>query len=181
LYFVACGLLAAAGGIKVFRAHDSALALVRLWPAVGLRRAALSVRLLAGLEAVLGVVGIVYPSAVGAGLVAASYVGFVAVVSYVRARGGPLATCGCFGTPDTPPTLTHALIDAVLAAGAALYAAAGTGGWLVTVLRHQYFRGVPLLCAAVLCGWLAFLAMVWLPRLQALQPEGAVQPGGAAR
>ena len=169
VYLVACGLLVVAGALKVARPSDTALALTRWWPSFPARRARHTVRLLAGLEAVLGLVGLAYPDAVAGALVATSYVGFVGVVGYARARGGPLATCGCFGTPDTPPTLTHALIDAVLAFAAAAYAAAGGRAWLPSVLRHQYFRGIPLLVAAALCGWLAFLAMVRLARLQAAQ------------
>jgi len=169
VYLVACGLLAVAGTLKVFRPSDNALAVAKLWPSVSLRQARFAVRMLAGLEAALGVAAIAYPDPVAAAAVAASYVGFVGVVSYARARGGPLATCGCFGTPDTPPTVLHALIDAVLAFASAAYAAAGTRAWLPVVLSHQYFKGVPLLVAAALCGWLAFLAMVRLPRLQAAQ------------
>lgn len=167
LYLAGCGLLVVAGALKVGRPWDTVLALTRWWPSVSARRTRIAVRLLAGLEAVLGLVGLAYPDAVAGALVAASYAGFVGVVCYARARGGPLATCGCFGTPDTPPTFTHALIDAVLAFSAGSYAATGVRAWLPSVLRHQYFRGVPLLVAAGLCGWLAFLAMVGLARLQA--------------
>jgi hypothetical protein len=169
VYLVACGLLAMAGTLKVFRPSDNALAVVKLWPSVSLRHARFAVRMLAGLEAALGAAGIVYPNAVAAAAVAVSYTGFVGVVSYARARGGPLATCGCFGTPDTPPTVLHALIDAGLAFAAAAYAAAGTGTWLPDALSRQWFKGVPLMVSAALCGWLAFLAMVRLPRLQAAQ------------
>jgi hypothetical protein len=167
VYLVGCGLLVVAGALKVAHPSDTALALQQWRPSLPVRRVRIAVRGLAGVEALLGLVGLAYPDAVAGALVAASYVGFVGVVCYARARGGPLATCGCFGTPDTPPTLTHASIDAALGFAAAAYAAAGDRAWLPAVLRHQYFRGVPLLIAAGLCGWLAFLAMVRLARLQA--------------
>jgi hypothetical protein len=175
LYLVGCGLLAVAGVLKVARPGDNALALTGLWPSVSLARARATVRILAGAEAVLGGVGLAFPNAGAAAAVALSYAAFVGVVSYARRRGGPLATCGCFGTPDTPPTKTHAAIDAVLAAGAGVYAGAGSGAWLPSVLRHQYGRGIPLLVASALCGWLAFLAMVRLPRLQAAQLQVAAR------
>jgi hypothetical protein len=165
---VGCALLAVAGVIKALRPHDSALALKGLWPALSVRRAGVGVRLLATLEAGLGAVGIAFPNAVVASLVAASYAGFVVVVLYARSRGGPLATCGCFGSPDTPPTVTHAAIDAVVALAAALYGASGQRGNVEGLLSHQYFHGVPLVVAVALCGWLAFVAMVQLPRLGAL-------------
>jgi hypothetical protein len=172
LYLVGCGLLLVAGALKVLRPHDTALALTRLGPGLSLTNAQWGVRALAGMEAALGAVGIAYPDPVAAGLVAASYLGFVVVVLYARARGGPLATCGCFGSADTPPTLTHAVIDAGLVLGAIGYAASGAHANLGGVLSHQYLHGGPLLAAVVLCGWLAFLAMVELPRLQAVSPAG---------
>lgn len=171
LYLAACGLLAVAGVAKAVRPANTALALSGLWPRLKLRPARGAVRLGAGAEAVLGVVGIAYPNAVTAALVAVSFAAFSVVVLVARARGGPLATCGCFGEPDTPPTVAHAALDAVLAAAAAVYAGSGAAHWLPTLLSHQYAHGAPLLAAAVLCAWLAYMVMVPLSRLQAAAAE----------
>ena len=48
--------------------------------------------------------------------------GFIGVVAVARWRGGPLATCGCFGRPDTPPTALHLVLDLALAVAAAAVA-----------------------------------------------------------
>ena len=45
-------------------------------------------------------------------LVAASYAAFTAFVLLARSRGGVLASCGCFGRADTPPTTTHVVVTA---------------------------------------------------------------------
>ena len=59
-----------------------------------------------------------FPRPATAVLVALSYLCFFGVVAYARRRGGPLATCGCFGRPDTPPTMLHLVLDLTLAAAA---------------------------------------------------------------
>lgn len=174
LYLAACGLLAVAGALKAAGPATTALALTRLWPRLTLRPARGAVRTLAGAEAALGLVGIAYPSPIAAALVAASFAAFTGVVLFARARGGPLATCGCFGQPDTPPTAAHAALDAVLAAAAAVFAGSGTARLLPAFLSHQYVHGAPLLAGAALCGWLAYLVMVPLSRLQAA--AAAVRP-----
>ena len=58
---------------------------------------------------------IAFPRPVTAALVALSYLCFFGIVAVARRRGGPLATCGCFGRPDTPPTALHLVIDLALA------------------------------------------------------------------
>ncbi len=70
-------------------------------------------------EAALGAVALAFPRPATGALVALSYLCFFGVVGLVaRRRGGPLATCGCFGRPDTPPTVLHLVLDLVLAAAA---------------------------------------------------------------
>jgi hypothetical protein len=135
IYLVAAGLLALAGVAKALRPADTARALVilaaggRAARAVTLPRLVWVVRVAAAAEGALGIVGLAYPHAVVAALVAASYVAFAAFVLYARAQGGALATCGCFGSPDTPPTVLHAVIDACLAAGAIGLCVAAPAGW----------------------------------------------------
>ena len=82
--------------------------------------------------------------------------------------GGPLATCGCFGRPDTPPTALHLVIDLVLAAAAAAVAAgAPSRGTLVTQLAHQPWAGFPLLFVSAVGLWLTALALSALAALTA--------------
>jgi hypothetical protein len=166
LYLAACGLLVAAGVVKAARPGDTARALHNMtgWPTLFV-----TVRLAAGAEALLGVAGLIYPSRAIAILVAASYAVFGVFVLYARAKGGLLATCGCFGSPDTPPTLTHVVVDVALAASAGGVAWTGLSRWLPSILNHQYGSGVPLAAAAALCAWLIFLVLSPLARLDAVR------------
>ncbi|MHB1533392.1 MAG: MauE/DoxX family redox-associated membrane protein [Acidimicrobiales bacterium] len=168
LYLVACELLGVAGAAKVLRPDDTARA---VHDAIGGRLTVLRslVRALAATEALLGLVGFAYPDPAAAIAVSASYAGFACFVLAVRARGGSLATCGCFGKPDTPPTVTHAVLDGALCGAAAAVAASGITGELPQVLSRQYFEGIPLLVAGAACAWLAYLVLALQPRLGALR------------
>ncbi|MBO0693280.1 MAG: hypothetical protein J2P58_10325 [Acidimicrobiaceae bacterium] len=174
IFLVAAGLLAAAGVAKSARPGDTARALAELsrrGERRGLPMSVLSpaVRLLAGLEAVIGLAALVYPNRVLAALVAASYLAFAGFVLYARAKGGVLATCGCFGSPDTPPTVLHAVVDLGLCAGGVGVAVAGVSGTIGAVLADQPYHGVPLVVASVLTAGLAFAVLSPLARLTALR------------
>ena len=167
LYLIAAGLLVVAGIAKAARPDDTARALGALLPsapALPLLRRVVRVGALA--EAALGAVALAFPRPATAGLVAASYLCFFGVVAYARRRGGPLATCGCFGRPDTPPTALHLVIDLVLAA-AAVAAGAPSGGTLVTQLAHQPWAGLPLVFVSAVGLWLTALALSALAALTA--------------
>jgi hypothetical protein len=175
LYLVACGLLVVAGIAKTARPEDTARASYDL---TGLPGLVMAVRLGAAGEAALGLAGLVHPTRAIAILVAVSYALFSAFVVFARAKGGVLATCGCFGSPDTPPTLTHAAVDLVLVASACSVAWTDPSGWLPSILNDQYAKGVPLLAACVLCGWLTYLVLSPLARLQAARlPQVALTRG----
>jgi hypothetical protein len=175
IYLVACGLLALAGVAKAARPADTARALMELANGgraarrLNLSRLASMVRLAAAAEGALGVAGLVYPHRLVASFIALSYVAFAAFVLYARARGGVLATCGCFGSRDTPPTILHAVIDAALAAGAVGLIVAAPTGTIVAVLAKQSFDGGPLLAASVVTAGLAFAVLSPLARLTALR------------
>jgi hypothetical protein len=164
LYLVACVLLIAAGVAKARHPDDTARALAAL---VGLspRPVRVAVRTGAIAEAALGATALVMPRSPAAWLVAASYLIFAGVVAAVRTTGGPIATCGCFGTPDTPATAVHVAVDLVLAAAALSVALAAPTGSLVSILAAQPFDGLPLVVASALCVWLAFLTMATLAQV----------------
>lgn len=121
-YLAAALLLVAAGVAKAVKP----LSLVRALRAAGLHvRAPLLarwVRALSALEAALGVVAVARPGPLVAAAVAISYAGFTAFVLRALRGGSPLASCGCFGKTDTPPTPLHAVATGVLAMAAALVA-----------------------------------------------------------
>ena len=110
---------------------------------------------------------------------ALSYVGFAGFVTLARARGGPLASCGCFGTPDTPATRTHVIVTLAFAASAGVVAASGLSAWLSTLLAGQPWHGVPLALLGLLCAWLASLTMGRLAELGAVRRRLGIARGGA--
>ncbi|MGB7050438.1 MAG: MauE/DoxX family redox-associated membrane protein [Acidimicrobiales bacterium] len=168
LYLVAAALLVAAGVAKAIRPGDMARALASAFH-LAPDRLRLGVRVLAVAEAVLGVVALIWPEPVPAALVAASYLGFTAVLLMVRARGGALASCGCFGRPDTPVTMVHTIADLCLGAAAVAVAAAGRSGSVLSLLAAQPGRGVPLVATSLLAAWLTVLVMDQLSRLVAVR------------
>lgn len=183
IYLVAVGLLVGAGVAKSARPGDTARALAELsrrGDRRGIPLGVLSptVRVLAGLEAALGLAALAFPTRTLAGLVAGSYLAFAGFVLYARSQGGVLATCGCFGSPDTPPTVLHAVVDVGLGAGAIGVAVGGLSGTVAGVLADQPFDGVPLVVASALTAGLAFAVMSPLARLSALR---RLEPRGVRR
>ncbi|MGH9079945.1 MAG: MauE/DoxX family redox-associated membrane protein, partial [Acidimicrobiales bacterium] len=114
LYLVACFLLIVAGAGKAARPDDTARALVALpRTRLPLNWVRSLVRMGSVAELSLGLAGLLVPGPTVVWLVAASYALFATVVAYTRWRGGALASCGCFGTPDTPATALHVVVDLV--------------------------------------------------------------------
>jgi nitroreductase len=155
-YLAAALLLVVAGAAKVRRPGDLGTA-----APVG----AVTLRALAGFELVLGLVAIVRPSTLAAAGVALSYLAFAVYVLWLRARGNPLATCGCFGAIDTAPTRAHVVVDLGLAVAAAGVAVSPVSGWLPDVLDGQPGAGWPLLLAAATIAVLAYAALSPLARV----------------
>jgi hypothetical protein len=176
LYLVAAGLLVVAGVAKARRPDDTARAVVTGLSARGARGGgrALSlrpvrrcVRTLALAEAALGLAALILPRPVTAALVAFSYAAFTVVVVLTRRRGGPLATCGCFGRPDTPPTSVHVFLTLLLAVGAATVAATTpVHATVYSALAHQPWAGVPLVFVSAVGVWLSLQALSALAALE---------------
>ncbi|HWW54312.1 MAG TPA: MauE/DoxX family redox-associated membrane protein [Acidimicrobiales bacterium] len=142
-------LLAGAGLLKLGRPANTAKAL---------RVPVTVVRGAAAAEAGLGLAALFVGGWWPAVLVGASYVAFAAFVAGALVSGRPLATCGCFGEPDTPPTRTHVLVDLAFA-GFALAAAATGATHPITSLGAASWIG------AATVAYLAFLVLSTLPRL----------------
>ncbi len=172
-YLVACALLMIAGVMKLLRPDHTARAIalvvpVRLRRPLQFRSLRVLIRVGALAEVVLGTVAMFLPRPLPAALVATSYAVFVGVVVYVRSKGGSLASCGCFGTLDTPATRLHVIINSGLAiAGVAGALDAPAGGSTVSILAGQPLYGVPFVAVGSLGIWLTFLALSSLSELQA--------------
>jgi hypothetical protein len=151
-YLAAALLLVVAG---VAKAREP-LSLVKALRAAGVRvRAPLLarwVRVFAAVEAVIGVVAVVRPGALVASCVAVSYAGFTGFVIRALRSGSPLASCGCFGKVDTPPTPSHVVATALLAV-AALLVAVGPAASL----------DLPLVVVSATLAYVTYVALAVLP------------------
>lgn len=165
-YLAAAGLLVLAGVPKL----RDPMPLVRALRSAGWPSGRRLVRLVAGVEVVVGVAAVVRPSRPTALLLAISYAVFTAFVVVALRRGGVLASCGCFGRADTPPTIAHAASTA----GAALVALAIAVRPPVTPSSTGPSLGAPWTAAPVgtvvavlllagLVGFLAWQVMAVLP------------------
>jgi hypothetical protein len=173
LYLVACGLLVVAGVAKAVRPGDTARALAGLVP-VSAPRMRIVVRLGSMGEVALGSVALIVPSTASAGLVALSYAAFAITVAYARSKGGAIASCGCFGRPDTPATILHVMVNVGLAVSAAAMAIAAPTGTIFSILAAQPAHGLPLIVVSGLCGWLSYLAISVGAALQAARRLTAI-------
>lgn len=137
-------LLAVAGIMKVYRPVYTTGAL----RAAGVPVGDGLVRMLGVAEVVVGVGAVITGAtqwAIGVGLF---YLGFTVFVLVALRSGAPIASCGCFGSPDTPPGVGHVAVDV----GATLVALATTfsppGPWVgmigagaATVVPFLLFSG----------------------------------------
>lgn len=165
-YLAACILLVVAGASKVVRPTDTARAVAAIAPfPLGALR--LLVRVGAALEVAIGLGGLLYPSLVTASLVALSYALFGGFVVAVIVRGGPLASCGCFGKPDTPATRVHVVVNVGLAAAAVVVAVSISSAPISTIMSSQPWHGIPLALLGALGALTGYLALSPLAELLA--------------
>ena len=161
-YLASAVLLVVAGSGKL----RDPLPLVRALRSVRLAAGVRTVRVLATAEVLLGTAAVWAGSRLTALLVALSYLAFSALVVLARSVGGVLASCGCFGRADTPPTTLHVVVTAGFAAVAAAVAVRPLGA-LPDVLAAGPAAGLPLLLAAGAVGTTAYLVLALLPALLA--------------
>jgi hypothetical protein len=110
------------------------------------------VRVSAAGEAVLGGLAVITPSRPVALAVAASYAGFTLFVLRALRSNSPLASCGCFGRSDTPPTRMHTIVTGAFAATA-----------LVTAADPTEPPGLALLFVTGVLAYLTYLVLAVLP------------------
>ena len=79
--------------------------------AAGLPSSPIVVRLLGGLELVVGITGIVDGGPIPALAGALLYAGFLVFVLEALRRRLPISSCGCLGATDTPPTVAHVIVN----------------------------------------------------------------------
>jgi len=165
-FAIAAALLAIGGAMKAWRPQDTANAL----RGVGLPGSSLLVRVGGVVELIIGATALAAGSTVSAVLVALSYTVFLAFVVTALRRHVPVATCGCFGKVDTPPSRVHVGVNLV-AVAAAVTVAVDPGAGLIDTIRIQPLAGVPYLLLVALGVGLVFVALTSLPRTLALVPN----------
>jgi hypothetical protein len=153
-------LLFAAGVAKCASPGDTANALA----ATGAPISRTLVRVGGAFEALVGVYAFVEGDRVGAILVAASYAIFAVFIVLALVRHLPIATCGCFGKADTPPSAVHVVFD-LAAVVAAVTVALDPPAGIADVLGSQPLAGVPYLFLVLTGAFISFLALGALPRL----------------
>jgi len=157
-FLAAALLLVAAGGAKL----ADPLPLVRALRSARLPAPVGAVRGVAGVEVALGLAAVATgarAAAVGVGLSYAAFTGFVLLA---RHRGGVLASCGCFGKADTPPTTTHVVVTAALSAVAAVVAVRPLGP-VPELLAGSPMGGLALIVATAAVAATAYLVLAVLP------------------
>lgn len=176
-YAVSAVLLVVAGVLEVRRPRAAVDALATL----GVSVASWVVRVGAAAGALVGAV------ALGAGggevgraaavLVCLAYLGFAGFVALALARGHGLASCGCFGRDDTPPSVTHLVLNLV-----AVVAASGVvlwpGGGLRSAVAHQPGAGLPFLITTAVCAGLAYLVFTFAPPTRSARTRRVARPFG---
>ena len=160
-FLAAAVLLVAAGAAKLV----DPLPLVRALRSARLPGGATLVRALALGEVVLGLAAVLVGSRLTAIGVALSYAGFTGFVLLARRRGGVLASCGCFGKADTPPTTTHVVTTGALAVVAAAVAVRPLGN-LPDLLGVSPGGGLPLLVVTAAVAVTTYLVLSLLPLLE---------------
>jgi len=165
-FAIACLLLAGAGALKAWKPGDTANALRAVGIPLSYTASRVLVRAFGGAEVVISVVALFTGNAVASALVAVSYLAFAGFVTVALRRGTAIASCGCFGKVDTPPSVVHVVID-VLFAGVAVAAALTGDVALADVLRDQPLAGVPFALLLATGVYLVFLAFTALPKTMA--------------
>ncbi|HEX6392522.1 MAG TPA: MauE/DoxX family redox-associated membrane protein [Acidimicrobiales bacterium] len=131
-----------------------------------------AVRAGAACELAVALAALALPGAMTGAIVALSYAAFTVFVAGALRRRWPLSSCGCFGKPDSPPTITHAALNAGAVLCGVWWSASGPRS-LASVFSGQPWQGVPLALVTVVVILLAYV--VWtnpLPTARRLVRDG---------
>ena len=162
-FATAATVLTAAGLAKAARPADTARAL----GAGGLPAREWMVRAGSGVEVSIGLAALIAGGGLTAALVAISYSALAAFVAVALLRDTPLSSCGCFGEPDTPPTILHVVINVLLSVTAWMAFAHPVDG-LPAVIAADPSQGLVLAGLIGLATYAVVTALTALPRLSAI-------------
>ena len=116
-------------------------------------------------EVVVGLGNLLWSSALLAWLQTGLYLAFGLFVVWALSRKLPIASCGCFGKPATPPTWLHAAVNGMAVVGGGLQALAVSDS-LPAILAEQPLAGLPYLGFIGLGAYCLYLLLGELPLLR---------------
>jgi uncharacterized membrane protein YphA (DoxX/SURF4 family) len=157
LFFVVCEVLIISGITKVLSPSPTSAALSD----VGLPSSTFYVRCLGFGEVVFGILGIIFGGRYFPLFIGCLFA-FFSIFMVIALRNGHMASCGCFGSSDTPPSIIHLLAN--LGFMVISLIAVGTSG-LRDMLEKQPGYGVPFLISILLGALLIFLCLSFGPVL----------------
>ena len=110
---------------------------------------------------------------IAAALLVVAYLLFAGFVIAAKRSSAGLASCGCFGSVDTPPSVVHVVVNLASAAvlGAAIFWPVDDLG---SVVGEQPWLGVPFLGIVALGTWLVYVMITLLPQTAAPERSAAV-------
>jgi len=159
-FFATAALLVVSGSQKLIDGAPTAGAL----KAAGLPHARPWVVLVAVTEIGIGATNLLASNPGAVWAQAALYAAFGVFVASALIRRLPLASCGCFGKADTPPTWMHLVINVLAVAGAVRQASSSSALW--SVLSDQPLAGLPYLGFVGLATYCLYLLLGDLPSLR---------------
>jgi hypothetical protein len=159
-FFLSAALLLVSGGAKLADPvpTSGALRVAGLASRVGV------VYALAVAEIATGATALLFGGAWAGWAIALLYGGFGSFVAIALHRRIPIASCGCFGKADTPPSLVHVFLNSAGLAGG-LWAGLSHSPSLVSILGSQPLAGVPYLFFLAAGIYAAYLLLTILPIL----------------
>lgn len=162
-FFIAALLLVGGGVAKVVDPVDTVGAL----RGAGVRASSPMVRIGAMAEVAVGCFALAVGSRTAAVLVGLSYLAFTVFVARAIVKELPIASCGCFGREDTPPSVVHLGVN-LCAVAAAAAVALDPGAGIADVVSEQPLAGAPFALLVCVGTYAAFVALTALPRTLAL-------------
>jgi hypothetical protein len=156
--YVAAGLLAASGAVKLIRPAPTAGAMY----AAGLPGSRVLARGIGAMELLTGIWFLAAPSLASGLTMAALYLVFAGFVTFLVTSRPQASSCGCAGAKDVPPSWIHVALNLV-AAGAAFAAAVRPPAGLPRALTDLGFAAIPYAVGLVAAAGLAAVAVTDLP------------------
>jgi len=143
------GLLLPTGWAKLRKPYETARALRSVgWP--GNRTLALALGLI---EVVVGVLVLGIGSVPSVIALGALYGGFLLWLAVAFRTGGVVSSCGCAGTPDTPPTAAHTILNIAALATVAIDLSSSRPG--ISLPSASLLEWTTIVAIIVVGSWLA--------------------------